>query len=575
MTAATARPSSGALRRYPPLAFLLAAAALASLLPSALRVPIAGPQQTAELAPVPGRSSGDTGDLSQLGETGTNGLGGGLGGGAGRPGDTTTTTGLSPDAPGSGPPGLGSSPQGKRCVGKPARQTEDPLAPPCVAYYKGNNGGATGKGITADEVRMVLLTPCGTQNYAVDYWAPNASSQPGWINVWDAYARYFSERYQLYGRRLHFFGYQFSCGNSADVQARNSIIDVDRRWSPFAIVLTSTGAEETLADEAARRNIFVLYNTRRDTAQGVAPYLLSFPPDLDDRADIEAAFICTKLDGRVARYSGNVLDRTKTRRFGLVYDPQSGTGVSVEDLKIDHDLFLAALKRHCGITDLPEAVGRSPEQRAPALNDLRSKGVTTVLFYGKYTDWSTSADTLKWYPEWFLGGTEADPADVRSQAAAVWANAFGITYGRRRGPVDQQSWYEAFQEACPGCTLAASGPVFPQGYDDLTLLMWGIQAAGPRLTAANVDRGLHAIQPRPSPDPYTPAAYFTPGNYSWVKDAALVWWDPSGSTGQSATAGCYRLVESGTRKRAADWAPGDEGIKGTGDPNQPCQGPLY
>jgi hypothetical protein len=556
------------------LALLLATAALSTLLPSALRVPISGPQQTAELAPVPGKQSGDSGDLSELGETGTHGLGGGTGTGGGA-GKKPAEPPLEEEGAG-GPGGRGTTPTGKRCVGKPARQTEDPLAPPCVSYYKGDNGGATAHGVSGDEIRIVLLTPCGTQNYMIDYAAPDAAAAPGWSQIFDAYSRYFTERYQLYGRRLHFFGYQFACGNNASVQARNSIIDIDRRWSPFAIVLVAIGVDPSVADEAAHRGIFILRNTSRATAKSVAPYSLSFPPDFDDRAEIEAAFICAKLEGRVARYSGNVLDRNKTRKFGLVHDPQSGTGASMEMLVFDHDLFVAALKRRCNITDLPEAVGRSPEQRPPALNELRNKGVTTVLFYGRYSDWSTAAETIKWYPEWFLGGTDADPADVRSQAATVWDNAFGITYGRRRGPVDQQPWWEAFQEACPGCTgPSPSGPIYAQVFDDLTLLMWGVQAAGPKLTAANLDRGLHAIQPRPSPDPYTPAAYFAPGNYSWVKDAAVVWWDKTGPAGKQGTSGCYRLVESGRRFRAGDWAPGDDGIKGTGEPNQPCQGPQF
>ena len=560
VSAAAQHPSSRALRRYPALGFMLATAALASMLPSALRVPISGPQQTAELAPVPGKPQGDTGDLSELGETGTQGLGGGSGGsGAGRP--------LEPEPDElAGGTGRGRTPQGKRCVGKPARQTEDPLSPPCVSHYKGDNGGATAKGVTADEIRMVFLTPCGSENYVVDYMAPNASSQPGWNNVLDAYARFFTERYQLYGRRLHFYGYRFTCGSNAAVQSRNSIVDIDRRWSPFAVVLVSVSAHPAVVDEAARRGIFVLRNSRRDVAQAVAPYLLSFPPDFDDRADIEAAYVCAKLHGRKARYTGNPLDSDETRMFGLVHDPLSGTGQSAEELVLDRDLFLAALKRRCGIGGVPEAVGRTPEQRAAALNDLRNKGVTTVLFYGKYTDWSAAADALKWYPEWFIGGTDADPADVRFQNQAVWRNAFGITYGRRRGPVEQQPWWEAFQEACPGCATTR-GPTLPDAFDDLTLLMWGVQAAGPRLTAANLDRGLHAIEPRPSPDPYTPAVYFAPGNFSWVKDAAVVWWDEASQ--------CYRLVESGRRSRAADWRSGDDGIKGSGEANQPCQGPLY
>lgn len=573
MTATVTRPASGALRRYPVLVLLLAAAAVATLLPSALRVPISGPQQTAELAPVPGKSSHDSGDLAELGASATRGLGSGTG-----PGSMGAGGGLEPliqtEILSEPEQGRGTTPPGKRCVGRPLRQTEDALSPPCVAHYKGNNGGETTKGVTGDEIRVVLLSPCATVNFAVDYWDEDASSQDGWNIVFDAYQRYFTERYQLYGRRLHFFGYAFTCGSSAAQQARNAVVDVDNRWSPFAILIVATGNEAAVADEAAQRGIFVSQNTGRDTAQKVAPFLISFPPDFDDRAEIEAAFVCEKLAGGVARFSGNPLDTGKTRKFGIIHDPSSGTGRVAEELIFDKDKFLAALERRCNITNVPEATGKSPEQRPTALNALRDQGVTTVLYYAKYLEWAVSADAIKWYPEWVIGGTRASGVDARQQPTLVMEHALGTTYSRRRDEIVRQPWYEAFQEACPGCTLSsAGGPVYPRNYDDLTLLMWGVQAAGPKLTPANVDRGLHAIQPRPSPDPYTPATYFAPGNYSWVKDAAMVWWD-SQAVDQAGLVGCYKLVEHGKRYRAHEWSKGDAGFQDR-SLDQPCQGPLY
>src|SRR5438270_4484283 len=42
------------------------------------------------------------------------------------------------------------------CVGDPPRQIEDPQAPPCVNYWKGDNGGATSYGVTRDEIRIAV-----------------------------------------------------------------------------------------------------------------------------------------------------------------------------------------------------------------------------------------------------------------------------------------------------------------------------------------------------------------------------------------------------------------------------------
>src|SRR5687767_737413 len=42
----------------------------------------------------------------------------------------------------------------RQCVGDPPRQIEDPQSPPCVPYWSGDNGGATWRGVTRDEIRV-------------------------------------------------------------------------------------------------------------------------------------------------------------------------------------------------------------------------------------------------------------------------------------------------------------------------------------------------------------------------------------------------------------------------------------
>src|SRR5581483_8402822 len=54
------------------------------------------------------------------------------------------------------PTPLGAGVRLLRCVGDPPRQIEDPQSPPCVPYWSGDNGGATAKGVTRDEVRIVV-----------------------------------------------------------------------------------------------------------------------------------------------------------------------------------------------------------------------------------------------------------------------------------------------------------------------------------------------------------------------------------------------------------------------------------
>src|SRR5579884_2613954 len=139
MAAATMGPARAWHRRYPPLAAAVGALALAVFaLPSALNLPQANPGQTLEYAPVPGQSSqSSSGNFAGLG-LGSGGAASGAGGLA-QP----------------GPAGTGTQPSSKHCVGNPPRQTEDPLSPPCVAFFQGDNGGRTYTGVTATEVRVL------------------------------------------------------------------------------------------------------------------------------------------------------------------------------------------------------------------------------------------------------------------------------------------------------------------------------------------------------------------------------------------------------------------------------------
>src|SRR5207248_1022396 len=95
------------------------------------------PGQTLEYAPVPG-NAGQTaaGNFAGLG-IGSSGTGPGAAGG-----------GQGVEAPPLGQLlGQGAAPSTKQCVGHPPRQTEDPLSPPCVAFFTGDNGGATYRGV--------------------------------------------------------------------------------------------------------------------------------------------------------------------------------------------------------------------------------------------------------------------------------------------------------------------------------------------------------------------------------------------------------------------------------------------
>ena len=540
---------AGLLRRYPALAFVVAAGALALLLPTALNVPQSGPTTLAEFAPVPGAGQGSS-DVAELGQAGSGGLGFGSGSARGELPEQSTV----------GKPSQKKA-QLKRCVGNPSRQTEDPLSPPCVAFFEGDNGGATAKGVTKDEVTVVAALENATNDPLkgqITDCADLPKSDEAFQDVLcKAFMKYFNERYQTYGRTVHLWS---SHGVALE--------DIEKRKRPFALVDQSPsrlGNEHKIIS-------FGYTGTTRSEQQTRAPYMVSFKQDLDDQTRLGAGYVCLKLKDKPARYAGDPLLQNQTRKIAIWYDQD-----------VDKNRFLAELKSMCGL-EIPSSwqiQGYQPSSpAATAAARLKFDGVTTVIYLHSASAVyivTGYASQQGWFPEWIVPGKNGQ-RDVdtnfygRTAVQTQWANAFGLTFDYRRDAIREQAWYRAFREGCASCTEPATLVSYGfWSYDMLTMLYYGIQAAGPRLSPENMDKGLHAIPPTGSPNPYKPAAYFAPGNYSFLKDAMGIWWDPSGAPPGTSGGGCYKLPHDGRRFRSTEWLAGDDDAKRPG----PCQGDTF
>jgi hypothetical protein len=93
--------------------------------------------------------------------------------------------------------------------------------------------------------------------------------------------------------------------------------------------------------------------------------------------------------------------------------------------------------------------------------------------------------------------------------------------------------------------------------------------AGPKLSPASIERGLRAVPAINSTDPYRPSCYFKPGEYTCVKDAVELWWDPNGDSPQDSAPGCWRMVADGRRYAVGKWPRGDRAFDNRRDP---CNG---
>ncbi len=583
---------SNVFRRYPALLLMVAAAVLALALPSALNIPLTEPTSLAEYAPVPGVGQGRDGDLSEIG---------GLG-----------SLGISPKSvQDSGQSSENSRkptqfrPQLKRCVGNPPRQAEDPMSPPCVAFFDGDNGGRTYQGVTGDEIVVVVPFSCcgdfvtgqGTERApATDQFCdidapPNTGGSACYnqrgqdhqiIRSVRALARYFNNRYQTYDRHVHFWVYFFSGGGPAAARARAETI-FDRKH-PFAI-LRQGGSD--FIDAAARKGMMLFFDgglTQASFYQKYDPLIWSFSPDLEHWERGYVSYVCSKIAPTPVLHAigGTQNDgqpmEGRPRRYAFMWSDDT----SAPAYKIFADMAREDLKK-CGINAATEvrftlrnfgnAETATPSRATQNVAQMRNADVNTILWFGGYEYYTgNAADSVRFYPEIVIAGDkQMDVKGNGQQQSQTWfQNARSTSFVIREDDLRKANGSLACREGDP--TLDDSDCVFAQTsfYRSFLIFFKGIQAAGARLSPQRVDRGFHGIPPLSSTDPYQAACFFDPGDFTCVKDTLEQWWDPDAPATYGAFPtpylGCYRMVGEGRRTLPGNWSSDDEVFKNGSDP---------
>ena len=599
---------TGWAHRYPPLLAIVVALLIAVVvLPSSLNLPQTNPATVLEYAPVPPQDDdppppNSTGSLSSLGLAGSSGLqgGGALGGnedGAG-PEDELPEDSL-PDLPVGdlGKPDQ-RTPSTKRCVGNPPRQTEDPLSPPCVASFDGDNFGATYQGVTGDEITVLFYEDGGVGSLITSKGAREDAPAPGtlvdlddeetdedWISVRNVrvWLRYFNERYQTYGRRVHgyfyFSGADTPEGRRADASA---LVSGERFPKPFAFVDNATFRGHNIAflDAMAKRGVLnfgALQGVPNSFYRKYQPLVWGYYPDVERTADTYVSYLCTKVVPHPVSHSGTYPAGTK-RKFGFISTSDPGYA----GLQLLADYVKQGLKA-CGATIAEEATfpiagysvsaGQDPSYAAEAMARFRAQDVTTILWAGgQETYFSKAAGTANYYPEWIISGDRIMESffNASQQDKTAWNYAWAVTNVTAEGAFDTKPSTVAFREA--------SGPDYPQRdiqyaedfYLPLFQLFRAIQVAGPRLGPTAIDKGFHAIPKIKSDDPTKPAGFYDSGDYTYVKDAQVMFWDSTADNPYANDPGCYRMASGGARYLANQWSPGDTFASGEAKPSDPC-----
>ena len=578
----------GWARRLAPLAVMIAPLVILPLaLPNALNLPQANPNQTLEYAPVPANEN-------QSAPLGGNFAGLGL---------ATGEAGASEPPP--------QAPQGgraynvnsvKECVA--GRQTEDPLSPPCVPYYNGNNGGSTYQGVSGNEVRIVVVStgsndgccqgptsqgeeqypPSGTLTDLGPGGPPASSSEFFITRMMRLEQKYFNARYQTYNRFVHFWVFYDDDDGTPDSMIRDAQL-LYSKIHPFAILQMDgdQGAYMTqwMAQHGVPSFLGSSYGAAGETEADFQKYgglIWSYTPALEQRARIFSTWFCTEIaKPGVTSFAGSIPNGTK-RKYGLLrWDNDSPLSYYQFGLMVK-----AGLKQQCGIQFGADEFassgisdcGNNPPAAGSSIPTFLRDGVTTVIAAGiSPCDESNTANGLGYTPEWIVAGAGTADQTLRGQEPnqSEYRHVLVESQYVKRGPNSEDPCFAAAKDADPNANAEDVQLWYCSFYPGVQVMFTGIQVAGPNLTPQNVNIGMHAIPAVPSSDPRVPACFYQPGDYTCVKDGQVEWWDASGQDPEAITAkqGCWRMIQGGKRYIAGTWPRGDAWLR-----RQPGQDPC-
>ena len=465
--------------------------------------------------------------------------------------------------------------QVKNCVGPPPlRQIEDPQSPPCIAYWKGDNGGVTSQGVTRDSIYIAIPTPEGkTNNY-------------------EALRKFFNKRFQFYGRQLVFEYCSSSGGGSGSADQASQDSD-----AAMAAAGCSPNMPKPFASQFYRQNNGRYYMEAMGCRYHViavgsyspydstymnqcAPYLYQYPMVVDQEFATIGDWTCARLVGRNADHAagrdsatppGNLKDHK--RKFGIMLAPFTPD----DPVATTKALKPITSRLHaCGV-DIPSkdiiinpVTGLfDPSSAQNAVLQMKQDNVTTILCECNFFSFGSlqrAADSSDYYPEWAtstFGLNDVNSSFILGQGPDdQMAHTFGLTFQPQMvGPL-LNPYNIALQEGDPsvGPDTTTLVEAELEIYRGLLLLASGIQMAGPKLTPTTFRDGLRRTH-FPNPITKTHAGFvgFPSNGYSMTDDAAE-WWFSTTDNGpfsdSSSNPGTVCYVEKGIRRTIGDFPHG-------------------
>ena len=549
-------PAGRVLRGYAPVAILGVLFAL-----MAATVPSTYSDQGLATTGSGGTGTFESGSDSEFGASGADGTAAtgspatGPGAEGGVAADGTSGPGAAAAPGGGGGPVAGQQP----CADRPMQIPGDPYSPPCFEF-SGDNGGATAKGVTPEEIIVSarILNEKGFQQTLATLAGADIVDGPEDVKrTISALAEYFNSRMQFYGRKMSVNFYNGKGSGTSELQgagqaeAEADAITAAEEIGAFAEL---NGGSAPFADALARKQVIAFgtpYLSRNWHVQR-RPYNWSVATDCSIIVESVGEFANQTLAKGPAVFAGEGL-KDKPRKFAF-FSPENPWYVDC----VDQGIAIA------------EAAGTKVDQRvtyrldidsmsnqaASIITKLKSEGITTILcgcdpimpiFL------STKAAEQGYNPEWVVAGTALSDIDLVGQLydQDQWSRAFGVSYLSSFLPIESGIGYSAYKSVRDDEPAFAVETIYSQMY----MLALGIHMAGPNLTPETYEQGMFAYPGGTGP---FGTWGFDADSYTPTQDYRVIWWNPDAVSPMNGKRGAYIESYDGRRFKKGELQASDQ-----------------
>jgi hypothetical protein len=482
--------------------------------------------------------------------------------------------------------GTGKTVSGTTCSsGTP--QFNSPYAPPCVAKFTGNNGGATYNGVTATTITLAERSfpqTANSEEAAAQAKAEGIAVPAVTDQVSQVFLNYFNKVFDLYGR--HVVLVEENAVGNATTEALNggqaqACADADTiahslhafgevgftldpnkvgggGTGPFSICAAQRGVVEFAGGAYFSEQWFQQYN----------PYVWNITQDCQRISSNEAEIIAKYLAGKKAIYAGEADLRSKVRRIGT-YIPNVQQYIECNGNPNSSMNKLLASKYHLPASTAPDFftynldISTFQQSAQQAAIKFKADGDTTInLACDPYSAGllMKAAAAQNYFPEWLSDGVALEDTD--SVAQTFPANeAQGHLFGVAEAPPQQLLFGP--KSLAGKLYLKLTGHQIPPGTDgnyySLIQIFDQLQAAGPDLTPQTMARGTHALPVLGDTSDGLwdfktgPTGKANAGDHTAIVNDLFVYWNQTATSPENQKAGTYVDLFGGKRFAIGQW----------------------